>query len=153
VQRRAKKYSVRVPAGVDDGATIRLAGQGGAPHGGGQKGDLYVQIRVRPDRRFNRYGRDIHGEATIAMADAALGTEIPVETVDGKVTLKIPAGTQSGKVFKLSGRGVPSLGATRARGDHLVTVTVEIPTKLSAHQRELLEQFSADSGKKGFWKR
>jgi molecular chaperone DnaJ len=152
-RRRAKNFSVRVPAGVDDGATIRLTGVGAAPHGGGTKGDLYVQIRVRPDHRFTRRGREILSAATVSMPEAALGTEIPVETVDGKVTLKIPAGTQSGKVFKLSGRGVPSLGGTRARGDHLVTVTVETPTKLTAHQRELLEQFSADAGKKGFWKR
>jgi molecular chaperone DnaJ len=153
VQRHSKSLSIRVPAGVDDGATIRLTGQGAAPHGGGDKGDLYVQIRIRADQRFVRRGRDIHSEATVSMVEAALGTEIPVETVDGKVTLKIPAGTQSGKVIKLSGRGVPSLGASRTRGDHLVTVTVETPTKLSAHQRELLEQFSADSSKKGFWKR
>jgi molecular chaperone DnaJ len=87
------------------------------------------------------------------MAEAALGAQIPVETVDGPATLKIPAGTQSGKVFKLAGRGVPGLGG-RPRGDHLVTVTVETPTKLTARQRELLEQFAADqTGKKGFWKR
>jgi molecular chaperone DnaJ len=152
VQRRAKAISVRVPAGIDDGATIRLTGQGAAPRGGGTKGDLYVLIRVRPDRRFTRQNRDIHSNSSVPMVDAALGAEIQVETVDGPVKLKIPAGTQSGKVFKLSGRGVPSLGGTRARGDHLVTITVETPTKLSAKQRELLEQFSSDSGKKGFWK-
>jgi molecular chaperone DnaJ len=86
------------------------------------------------------------------MVDAALGTNIDIETVDGEVTLKVPAGTQSGKVFKLSGRGVPVLGRS-SRGDHLVTVVVETPTKLSAKQRELLEQFAADGGKKGFFKR
>jgi molecular chaperone DnaJ len=154
VQRRQRTLKVKIPAGVDDHATIRLDGQGAAPKGGGRKGDLYVGIRVRADRRFNRQGRDILSEANIPMAQAALGTEIPVETVDGEVTLKIPAGTQSGRVFKLSGHGVPGLGRSTARGDHLITVTVEIPTKLSAHQRDLLEQFANESsGKKGFFHR
>ncbi len=153
IQRRQVTLSVKIPAGVDNGATMRLTGRGAAPKGGGQKGDLYVQIRVRPDRRFDRQERHILSEAHIPMADAALGTEVNVETVDGDVKLKVPAGTQSGKVFKLSGRGVPGLNG-RARGDHYVTVHVETPTKLSAKQRELLEQFSHEaSGKKGFFKR
>ncbi len=151
VLRRQHVLSVRIPAGVDNGATMRLSGQGGAPKGGGPKGDLYVQIHVRPDRRFLREGTNILTDAAIPMAAAALGTEISVETVDGPLKLKIPAGTQSGKVFKLSGRGVPSVSG-RSRGDHLVTVTVETPTKLSAKQRELLEQFAHESGgKKGFF--
>jgi molecular chaperone DnaJ len=152
IQRRSRKFTIKVPAGVDNGATIRLDGQGAAPRGGGQKGSLYVQIRVRHDRRFERDDRNILSDASIPMADAALGTEVEVETVDGKTKLKVPAGTQSGKVFKLSGRGVPGLHG-RSRGDHLVTILVETPTKLSSRQRELLEQFAADSGKKGFFKR
>jgi len=86
------------------------------------------------------------------MADAALGAEIPVETVDGEVKLKIPAGTQSGKQFRLSGRGVPRLKSS-GRGDHIVHVAVETPTKMSAKQRELLEQFASEGDKKGFWKK
>lgn len=153
VLRRSKTLTVKIPAGVDDGATMRLDGKGAAPKGGGQKGDLYVQIRVRSDRRFVRHGRDIHSEAKIPMVAAALGTEIEVETVDGNLKLKIPAGTQAGKVFKLTGRGVPVLGRS-SRGDHLVTVGVDIPTKLSGKQRELLEQFAKESGhKKGFFGR
>jgi molecular chaperone DnaJ len=152
IERRTKSLTVKVPAGVDDGNTIRLTGQGAAPKGGGVKGDLYVQLRVKPDRRFERDGTDILSEAKISMVEAALGTEVEVDTVDGKVTLKIPAGTQSGKMFKLSGRGVPGLQG-RSRGDHLVSVVVETPTKLSSKQRELLEQFAADSGKKGFFRR
>ena len=153
VQRRTRKLSVKIPAGVDDRATMRLTGQGGAPRGGGPKGDLYVAIRVRGDRRFQREDRHILSEVTVSMPEAALGTEVDVETVDGSVKLKIPAGTQSGKVFKLSGRGVPGLGG-RARGDHLVTVVVETPTKLSSRQRELLEQFAQlTGGKKGFFHR
>ncbi len=154
VMRRQRTITVKIPAGVDDGATMRLSGNGAAPKGGGSKGDLYVQIRIRPDRRFTRRGRDIYSEASIPMVSAALGTEVEVETVDGPVTLKIPAGTQSGKVFKLSGRGVPVLGRS-SRGDHLVAITADIPTKLTGKQRELLEQFAAESTstKKGFFKR
>jgi molecular chaperone DnaJ len=150
VMRRQKTISVKVPAGIDDGATMRLSGKGAAPKGGGPKGDLYVQIRVKPDKRWERRGANLHSETTVPMAAAALGTEVEIETVDGPVTLKIPAGTQSGKVFKLTERGMPSLGG-RGRGDHLVSVIVETPTKLSPKQRELLEQFAADGGKKGFW--
>jgi molecular chaperone DnaJ len=152
IQRKTRKLTVRIPAGVDDRATMRLGGQGAAARGGGSKGDLYVQIRVRTDRRFERDGRNIISDTAVSMVDAALGTEVEIETVDGPVTLKIPTGTQSGKVFKLSGRGVPGLNG-RARGDHLVQVTVQTPTKLTTKQRELLEQFEADHAKKGFFKR
>ncbi len=153
IQRQTKNLTVSIPAGVDNGATIRLTGQGSAPRGGGRKGDLYVSIRVRADRRFQRHGQDIQSETTIGMVGATLGTEVEVQTVDGPLTIKIPAGTQGGKVFKLSGRGVPGLGG-RPRGDHLVTVTVETPTKLSSQQRQLLEQFAAENhAKKGFFGR
>jgi len=152
IQRRRREIKVNIPAGIGSGATMRLTGQGAARKGGnGAKGDLYIQIRVKADRRFIREDRNIISQVNISMAAAALGTEIQVVTVDGDVTLKIPAGTQSGKVFKLSGRGVPGLNG-RTRGDHLVPVTVETPTKLTAKQRELLEQFQTDSGKKGFFK-
>jgi molecular chaperone DnaJ len=154
VKRRRHEIKVKIPAGVDNGATMRLTGQGATRKGaGGAKGDLYVQIRVRSDRQFVRENSNILSEAIMPMAQAALGVEIPVETVDGEVLLKIPAGTQSGKVFKLSGRGVPGLNG-RGRGDHLVRVTVETPTKLSGRQKELLEEFMAEGGhKKGFFKR
>lgn len=149
-QRKEKELTVKIPAGVDDGATMRMTGQGAAALGG-PKGDLYIHIRVRSDRRFEREGIDILSEERIPMAHAALGTETSVETVDGKVTLKIPAGTQSGKTFKLTGRGVPELNG-RGRGDHLVTIEVETPSKLSAKQKSLLEQFIVeDGGKKGFF--
>jgi molecular chaperone DnaJ len=151
VMRRQKSLTVRIPAGVDDGATMRLSGKGAAPKGGGPKGDLYVQIRVRSDKRFERHGHNIVSEATVPMVEAALGTEIKVDTVDGPIKVKVPAGTQSGKVLKLSERGVPQLNG-RGRGDHLVTITVETPTKLSAKQKDLLEQFAKDGGKKGFFK-
>lgn len=151
VIRRTKKLTVKIPAGIDNGNTIRLSGEGEAI-AGGRKGDLYVHMRVRPDRRFNRQGLNIVSEISLPMVEAALGTEIPIETVDGELTLKIPAGTQSGRVFKLSDRGVPN-PTGRGRGDHLVAVTVETPTKLTAHQRELLEQFAAEPKRKGFFGR
>ncbi len=152
IVRRERTIKVNVPAGVDDGATMRLTGNGAAPQGGGTKGDLYIQIRVRADKRFERHERDIHSRAGVGMAEAALGTEIPVETVDGAVKVKVPAGTQSGRIIRLSGRGVPGLNG-RGRGDHLVHMTVETPTKLSPKQRQLLEDFAAEGPKKGFFKK
>ena len=151
-QRKQRTIKVKIPAGVDNGSTMRLPGKGAAPKGGGTKGDLFIAIRVRADKRYERDGTNIHSEVKLAMADAALGAEIPVETVDGEVKLKIPAGTQSGKQFRLSGRGVPRLNAT-GRGDHIVHVAVETPTKLSPKQRALLEQFASEGDKKGFWKK
>lgn len=155
VIRRTKPLKVKVPAGVDNGATIRLSGEGEAPVAAGpsgRKGDMYVHLRVRPDRRFKRQGTSIVSDVSVSMTEAALGTEVPVETVDGTVKLKVPAGTQSGQVIKLSERGVPHLNARR-RGDHLVTVKVEIPTKLTPRQKELLEQFAGEQTGKRFWQK
>jgi molecular chaperone DnaJ len=151
VTRRNKELTVKIPAGIDNGATIRLAGKGEAAIGGA-KGDLYVHVRVKHDRQFNRQGYDILSETKISMVQAALGTEVDIKTVDGEVTLKIPAGTQSGKVFRLSERGVPHVNG-RGRGSHLVEVTVEVPHKLTAKQKELLEQFEKAGKGKGFFGR
>jgi molecular chaperone DnaJ len=153
VMHRQRSITVKIPAGVDDGVAVRLNGQGGAVKGTSARGDLYVRINVRADRRFRRHAQTIESPVTVPMAEAALGTEVDVETVDGPVTVKIPAGTQSGKVLKLTGRGVPGIGG-RPRGDHLVTITVETPTKLTPKQRELLEAFATEAGsKKSFFKR
>ncbi len=138
VERKNRDLTVKVPAGIDDGATIRLREQGEAI-AGGAKGDLYVHVRVKPHKKFTREGDLILSEEHISMVDAALGTELDVETVDGIVTMKIPAGTQSGTDFKLSGHGVPHLNRT-SRGAHIVSVIVDTPTKLSKRQKELLEQ-------------
>jgi molecular chaperone DnaJ len=129
---------LKVPAGVDDGNTIRLR-EHGEHISDGPAGDLYVQIRVRPHKAFTREGSLILSAVHVSMIDAALGTEIEVQTVDGSVTMKVPAGTQSGTDFKLSGHGVPV--ATDRRGAHIVTVIVDTPTKLSKRQQELLEEF------------
>jgi len=140
-ERRKRTITLKVPAGIDDGATIRLTGSGEAI-GNGQKGDLYVHIRVKAHKLFTREGDIILSEAHVGMVDATLGTEIDVETVDGKVRMKVPAGTQSGTDFKLSNHGVPHLNRN-TRGPHIVSVIVDTPTKLSKKQRELLEEFDA----------
>ena len=148
-QRRAQKITLKVPAGVDDGATIRLREHGEAI-ANGPKGDLYVHLRVKPHKQFTREGDIILSDEHISMVDATLGTEIDVETVDGPVRMKIPAGTQSGTDFKLTNHGVPHLRGA-ARGSHIVTIIVDIPKKVSKHQRELLEAFAEDPGKKGLF--
>ncbi|HRJ90677.1 MAG TPA: molecular chaperone DnaJ [Candidatus Saccharibacteria bacterium] len=147
-ERRTQKITLKVPAGVDDGATIRLKERGEAM-ANGPKGDLYVHIRVKAHKKFTREGDLILSEEHISMVDAALGTEITVETVDGTVRMRIPAGTQSGTDFKLSNHGVPHLRSDR-RGAQIVSVLVDTPTKLSKKQKELLEEFGS-SGKKKFF--
>ena len=140
-ERRKQSITLKVPAGIEDGSTIRLRERGEAV-GGGSRGDLYVNIRVKAHKKFTREGDIILSEEHISMVEAALGTEIDVETVDGKVRMKVPAGTQSGTDFKLSAHGVPHMrGSTR--GAHIVSILVDTPTKLSKKQKELLEQFSS----------
>ena len=139
VTRQRQDIKLKVPAGIDNGATIRLSGRGEAIKGG-KKGDLYVSIRVRADKKFTREGNLILSEEKISMIDAALGTELDVETVDGPVTMKIPAGTQSHTEFRLSSHGAPHLNSER-RGAHIVTIIVETPTRLSKKQKSILEEF------------
>lgn len=147
-----KELKVKIPAGIDDGMSIRLAGKGGAAPKGGTKGDLYVFIRVKPHKHLTREGSIILSEKSISMVDAALGTEVDVETVDGNVRMRIPAGTQSGTPFKLSGHGVPLMRSDGSRGPHIVTIVVETPKNLSKRQKELLEEFRNPKNKKrGFW--
>ena len=150
VSANGENIKVKIPAGIDDGMSIRLRGKGGeAPEGSTEKGDLYVKIRVKPHKSLTREGVIILSEETISMVDAALGCEIEVETVDGPITMKVPAGTQSGTPFKLSGHGVP-FRADGDRGPHIVTIIVETPKNLSKKQKELLEEFK-NSKKRGFW--
>ncbi len=145
-----KNIKVKIPAGIDDGMSIRLRGKGGeAPEGGTERGDLYVRIKVKPHKSLTREGAIILSEEKIDMVDAALGCEIDVETVDGLITMKVPAGTQSGTPFKLSGHGVP-FRADGDRGPHIVTVIVETPKNLSRKQKELLEEFKK-SKKRGIF--
>lgn len=138
-ERRKQTITLKVPAGIDDGSTIRLRERGEAV-GGGARGDLYVHIRVKPHKKFTREGDIILSEEHISMVEAALGTEADVETVDGIIRMKVPAGTQSGTDFKLANHGVPHMRGN-SRGAHIVSIIVDIPTKLSKKQKELLEQF------------
>lgn len=147
-----KDLKVKIPAGIDDGMSIRLSGKGGAAPKGGTKGDLYVFVRVKPHKHLTREGSIILSEKVVSMADAALGTTVDVDTVDGNVRMKVPAGTQSGTPFKLSGHGVPLMRSDGDRGPHIVTIIVETPKNLSKRQKELLEEFRDPKNKKrGFW--
>lgn len=146
VERKTNKIKLKIPAGIDDGATVRLRERGEAiAHG--SHGDLYVHVRVRAHKKFTREGELILSEENIPMVDAALGTEINVDTVDGPIKMKIPAGTQSGTDFKLSGHGVPKIRGS-GRGAHIVTVIVDTPEKLSKQQVEILQQFKASKNRK-----
>ena len=149
-RRKNQKIMLKVPAGIDDGATIRLREHGEAiAHG--PKGDLYVNIKVKPHKKFTREGNLILSSEHVGMVDAALGTEIEVDTVDGPVKMRVPIGTQSGADFKLSGHGAPSLRGGQ-RGAHIVTILVDTPTKLSTKQKQILEQLRKESsGKKGLF--
>jgi len=137
--------TVKIPAGVEHGTRLRLAGEGEAGIEGGPPGDLYVDVAVRPHPFFTREGPDLHCQVPVSFVQAALGGEIEVPTLEGKVSMRIPEGTQSGRVFRLAGKGLPALGQ-RGRGDLLVQIFVEVPTKLTPRQRELLEQFAEESG-------
>lgn len=144
-ERKIQKVTLKVPSGIDDGSTIRLREHGEAI-ANGPKGDLYVNIRVKAHKSFTREGDIILSSQHIGMVDATLGTEIDVETVDGDVRMKVPAGTQSGSDFKLSGHGVVHPGKD-TRGAHIVTIIVDTPTKLSKKQQEILKEFNGAHSK------
>ncbi|MBI1812915.1 molecular chaperone DnaJ [Candidatus Peregrinibacteria bacterium] len=136
----ATRVTVDIPAGIQDGQTLRLRGQGDAGRQGMAAGDLYVRIRVRPDPRVERDGDDLRSTMTISVLDAILGAEAPLQTLQGQVTLKIPEGVQPGQVLRLRGQGLPVLQSSR-RGDHYVTVKIEIPTRLSRAERKVMEEW------------
>ena len=143
--RRQHKVNINVPAGIDDGQTISLRGQGNAGINGGPAGDLLVTILVQPHARFEREGTSILLEQEISFAKAALGAEIEVPTLDGKVKLTVPEGTQTGTMFRLKGKGVPYLRST-GRGDQFVTVRVVVPKGLNSNQKEALKAFAESLG-------
>ncbi|MDD5902589.1 MAG: molecular chaperone DnaJ [Oscillospiraceae bacterium] len=143
--RRQHKVTVTVPAGIDDGQTISLRGQGNAGINGGPAGDLLITVLVQPHARFERDGASILLEQEISFTQAALGSDVEVPTLDGKVKLNIPEGTQPGSVFRLKGKGVPYLRAN-GRGDQFVTVKVAVPKNMSSAQKEALRQYAASMG-------
>lgn len=137
--RRTKQIKVKIPAGVDDGQSVRVRGEGSAGINGGPAGDLLVEIYIKRHALFEREGADVLCEMPISFTQAALGAEIEVPTLDGKVRYTVPEGTQTGTTFRLRGKGIPYVGS-KNRGDQLVTVVVETPTKLTKEQKELLRK-------------
>lgn len=156
--RRSQKISVTVPAGIDDGQTLSLKGQGSAGLQGGPAGDLLVTITVRPSSVFERDGSSVLCTIPVTFAQAALGAEVEVPTLDGKVKLTVPEGTQPGSVFRLKGKGIPFLRGS-GRGDQFVTVNVAVPKGMTTAQREALRAFAAAMNEQdvessgGFWKK
>ena len=157
--RRKKRISVTIPAGIDDGQAVSLRGQGNAGRNGGPAGDLIVGIRIKPHSKFQREGTTVMYEQPVSFYQAAMGAELEIPTIDGKVKYNLPAGTQTGTTFRLRGKGIPELRG-RGRGDQYVTVKVQVPTSLTAEQKEALNAFGAamgeklpDSGVKGFFEK
>lgn len=139
-EKKNKKLKVKIPAGVNDGSRLRVAGEGEVGAKGGPSGDLYVYIYVRPHKYFERDGTTVMCEVPISIVQATLGAEIKVPTLDGQVTMRIPEGTQPGKVLRLKGKGIPSLRGG-GRGDQLVRIKVVVPTKLNDKQKDALRKF------------
>jgi molecular chaperone DnaJ len=155
IKRRVKTLRVKIPAGVDDGMSIRVTNEGEVGYKGSNFGDLFLKLNVAKPKNLVRDGQNTYTEVPISFYQAALGTQIETETVDGKVDVKIPAGTQSGKQFSLKGKGIPII-STSKRGDHIVTVKVVTPTKLSKKEKELFKKLAEENGEsvnvdEGFW--
>lgn len=151
--RKNKKLSVKIPAGVDNGQAVRVAGEGSVGTGGGPKGDLLVEVHVMSHPLFEREGSDVICEMPITFAQAALGGDLEVPTLDGKVRYAIPEGTQTGTTFRLRSKGIPVVGYQNRRGDQYVTVVVETPKNLTKDQKDLLRKFSESTGEESNPKR
>jgi molecular chaperone DnaJ len=143
-ERRTKRYTVKIPAGVRDGTRIKLKGKGEAGYGGAPAGDLYVVTRVEPSKLYERRGDDLVLDVPVTLSEAALGATVEIPTPDGRVSLKIAAGAQDGKLLRVKGRGAPKLKG-EGRGDLLARVRVVVPSKLTKKEREALEAFQAAS--------
>lgn len=148
----SKKIKVSVPAGIDDGQTLQVSGQGHAGINGGPNGDLHVTVSVRPDPIFERDGYDIHTEVPITYTQAVLGDEITVPTIDGKVKYTVPEGTQNGTIFRFRGKGVKKLNSS-SRGDQYVHVYIEVPKNLSKKQKDMLKEFESTMTDENYNKR
>ncbi|MGB7570923.1 MAG: molecular chaperone DnaJ [Methanothrix sp.] len=145
--RKTRKINIKIPAGIDDGQHLKLRGQGDAGAQGAESGDLYVVINVMPHTKFQRVESDLLQERSISFTEAALGAEVEVLTLTGRAKMKVPAGTQTGTVFRLRGKGMPRLHATGS-GDLHVKVNIKTPSALTDRQRELLEELAAEFGEK-----
>ena len=146
LERARKKLQVKIPPGADEGQSLRLRGEGNLAQGG-RAGDLYVRIHLRPHPEFKRQGDNVIYETKISFPKAVLGGELDVPCVDGKARVKIPPGTKAGTIFRLEGKGFPSVEGW-GKGDELVRIDVDIPRDVSRKQRELLEQYATESGEK-----
>jgi molecular chaperone DnaJ len=145
--RKSRTITITIPAGIEDGKRLSLAGQGDSGASGAPDGDLYVFLRVQPHESFERDGKDVYCAIPISMTQAALGADIAVPALDGKtVRISIPPGTQNGRVLRLKGEGIPELHSSSRRGDMYVRVVVRIPTKLSAKAKELLRELASSNG-------
>lgn len=143
--RKQQKFSVKIPAGIDNGQTVSMRGRGSAGFNGGPNGDLLVTVTIKPHKEFERDGYSVLSTVPISIVQASLGAEVMVPTLDGTVKYTIPAGTQSGTVFRLKGKGIHHLNSN-GRGDHYITAVVEIPKSLTEEQKELLRKFSESMG-------
>lgn len=150
--RTSKKIEVTIPAGIADDQILNVSGQGNAGANGGPAGDLHVYINVRPHPIFERRGNDVWCELPLTFTQAALGAEVVVPTLDGKVSYTVHEGTQPGDIFKLKGKGIPHING-RGRGDQFVQVTIEIPKNLTQKQKEILQEFDQNAGEKNYQKR
>ena len=156
--KKSKRITVTIPAGIDDGQAVSLQGQGNAGKNGGPAGDLIVGVRVKPHPQFRRDGTTVLYEQPVTFFQAAMGAELEIPTIDGKVKYTLPAGTQTGTTFRLRGKGIPELRG-RGRGDQYVTIRVQVPTSMNAEQKEALRAFAQamgenvpeESGLKGFF--
>lgn len=152
--RTKEKVRIKIPAGIDNGATIRLAGKGEAGIKGGASGDLFLHIEIMPNKAWRREGTDMYSEQEINLLQAVLGDKMKVDTLYGEIALRIPPGTQNGKVFRLKGYGVPKIKSD-IKGDHFVKTTIKIPTKLSGKEKELYKALAEEAGldikNKGFF--
>lgn len=140
-----RNIKVKIPAGVDSGSRLRVHGEGEAGERGGGRGDLYILLHVRPHEIFERHDADIYCEVPVSFATAVFGGDIEVPTLEGRIKMKIPAGTQSGRIFRLRGKGIAHLHDYR-RGDQLVKVQIDVPTDLAPEQKRLLKEFAKASG-------
>jgi len=140
-----RELSIKIPPGVDTGSKLKISGEGEIGEFGGPHGDLYIFINVKEHDIFKREGQNLYCSAPVSFVKAVFGGEIEVPTLDGKEKIEIPAGTPSGRVFKIKGKGLPRVGSSH-RGDQIVTVYIEVPKKLTERQRELLEEFAQVSG-------
>ncbi len=143
ITKKKEVIDLQVPAGIENDSGLKMREQGNAAPYGGQSGDLYVQIRVLSDKNFERHGNDVYTAKKISFAEAALGCKTEVETLDGAIELKVPAGTQPGNKFRLRGKGVPYLHSA-GRGDLYVIIEIDVPKKLSRRQKKLLEEFEKE---------